>query len=232
MSIRSIVVKPSDLNVKKTNKVKDEKININTSTIRKMLLEKLKQHKKTQKNICLNKESFEDINEPVYGNLKSGNKPTYREWKKNNTLKVLPNKQKEPECNIEVMPINIEPKTEILPTPQCLIESQSPPPKTISSIEKTFKLGKNKKNKTISIFIKGNQTRKQMNDKKNEYKKAKLNTIKNILKTKNLIKFGTTAPSGLLKEIYESSNLCGEIYNKNANTLIHNFNINNDNIIE
>jgi len=83
------------------------------------------------------------------------------------TLKVFPNKQKEPECNIEVMPINIEPKTEILPTPQCLIESQSPPPKTISSIEKTFKLGKIK-NKTISIFIKGNQTRKQMNDKKNE----------------------------------------------------------------
>jgi len=49
MSIRSIVVKPSDLNVKKTNKVKDEKININTSTIRKMLLEKLKQHKKPKK---------------------------------------------------------------------------------------------------------------------------------------------------------------------------------------
>jgi len=73
---------------------------------------------------------------------------------KNNTLKVLPNKQKEPECNIEVMPINIEPKTEILPTPQCLIESQSPPPKTISSIEKTFKLGKNKKTKQLVFLLK------------------------------------------------------------------------------
>jgi len=98
--------------------VKDEKNKYKyVNHTKKMLLEKLKQHKKTQKNICLNKESFEDINEPVYGNLKSGNKPTYREWKKNNTLKVFPNKQKEPECNIEVMPINIEPKTEILPTP-------------------------------------------------------------------------------------------------------------------
>ena len=67
-----------------------------------------------------------------------------------------------------------------------------------------------------------------MDDTKTELKKTKLNTIKNYLKSKNLIKFGTNAPSGLLKEIYESSKLCGEIYNKNANTLIHNYNIKND----
>jgi len=67
--------------------------------------------------------------------------------------------------------------------------------------------------------------------KKTKYKKAKLNTIKNILKLKYLLNLEQRHQSGLLKEIYESSNLCGEIYNKNANTLIHNFNINNDNII-
>jgi hypothetical protein len=95
-------------------------------------------------------------------------------------------------------------------------------------VKKTFKLGKNLKNKTISILIKSNKTRKNIDQLKRELKNTKLNTIKNFLKTKNLIKFGTSSPSGLLKEIYESSKLCGDVYNNNAKTLIHNYNINND----
>ena len=97
-----------------------------------------------------------------------------------------------------------------------------------SEVKKTFHLGKNTKNKSISILIKSNKTRKHVENTKTDLKKTKLNTIKNYLKTKNLIKFGTSAPSGLLKEIYESSKLCGDVYNNNANTLIHNYNINNE----
>lgn len=95
-------------------------------------------------------------------------------------------------------------------------------------IKKTFRLGKNLKNNSINVLIKCNKTRKNVEHMKSELKKTKINTIKNYLKTNNLIKFGTTAPSGLLKEIYESSKLCGEVYNNNANTLIHNYNINNN----
>ena len=95
-------------------------------------------------------------------------------------------------------------------------------------IKKTFHLGKNKKNNTINVLIKCNKTRKKIEHTKSELKKTKLNTIKNYLKTNNLIKFGTTAPSGLLKEIYESSKLCGEVYNNNSNTLLYNYNINNN----
>ena len=95
-------------------------------------------------------------------------------------------------------------------------------------IKKSFHLGKNLKNNSVSILIKCNKTRKKVEEIKTELKKTKLNTIKNYLKSKNLIKFGTSAPSGLLKEIYESSKLCGDIYNNNANTLIHNYNIKND----
>jgi len=95
-------------------------------------------------------------------------------------------------------------------------------------IKKTFHLEKNKKNNTINVLIKCNKTRKNIEHAKSELKKTKLNTIKNYLKTNNLIKFGTTAPSGLLKEIYESSKLCGEVYNNNSNTLLYNYNINNN----
>jgi hypothetical protein len=91
-------------------------------------------------------------------------------------------------------------------------------------VKKTFKLGKNDKTKTISILIKNNKTRKKVEDAKTEHKKKTIPTIKNYLKDKNLIKFGTTAPSKLLREMYETSELCGGVLNQNKDILIHNFN--------
>ena len=55
------------------------------------------------------------------------------------------------------------------------------------------------------------------------YKKTSLTTLKNHLKKHNLIKYGTSAPSELLREIYENSKLCGEIVNENATNIVHNF---------
>jgi hypothetical protein len=91
-------------------------------------------------------------------------------------------------------------------------------------VKKIFKLGKNPKTKTISILIKNNKTRKKVEDTKTEREKKHLATVKNYLKEKNLIKFGSTAPSKLLREMYESSELCGGISNQNKDVLIHNFN--------
>ena len=222
MSIRSIVVKPCDMTIK-TKKMKPEPVHINTSTIRKLLLEKIKQHKKTQKAVDLNKDSYDSKREPSYSNLKGGIKPTFREWKQTLSTPV--------EEIHEFVPV-LSPPVPHAPT------VLSPPVPTVlpvfptPCIQTTFQLGKHKKNKTISILIKGHKSRRQIDDLKGDFKKTKINTIKNILKNKNLIKFGTTAPSGLLREIYESAHLCGDIYNKNANTLLHNFNINKENILE
>jgi hypothetical protein len=43
------------------------------------------------------------------------------------------------------------------------------------------------------------------------------------LKKKNLIKYGSTAPTKLLREVYETSEVCGGISNENKDVLIHNF---------
>jgi len=257
MSIRSISINPSDLSIKskkdkKTKKMTQlsEPITINSTNIRKMLLEKLKQHKKTQKNILLNKDNF-DNKVPNYSNLKNGTKPTFREWKQTNPIPICPNPNPNP-IPICPNPIPICPNPiPICPNPIPICPNPNPicPMNDIPihldkvdvfdmaskdpyiqerEVKKTFKLGKNLKNKTISILIKSNKTRKNIDQLKRELKNTKLNTIKNFLKTKNLIKFGTSSPSGLLKEIYESSKLCGDVYNNNAKTLIHNYNINND----
>jgi hypothetical protein len=257
MSIRSISINPSDLNIK-TKKEKKKKsflsepITINTTNIRKLLLEKLKQHKKTHKNIILNQDTF-DTKPPEYSNLKHGTKPTFRVWQKNintpsdttpsNELCILPyDEQSIQPISIQTMestPATMESTPATMEyTPSPIVQTEpiesmdifnlNEPYTQLREIKKTFHLGKNTKKKTISVLIKSNITRKEVDKTKTELKKTKLNTIKNYLKSKNLIKFGTNAPSGLLKEIYESSKLCGEIYNKNANTLIHNYNINND----
>ena len=282
MSVRCISVNPGDLSVKRVQNRKTkrstqltEPVTINTTNIRKLLLEKLKQHKKTKKNIVLSNSLFGSselqqlpmqqlpmqqpmqqlpmqqlpmqqpmqqlpiqqlpmqqpiqqlpmqqpmqqlpiqqlpiqqlpiqqlpmqapTNEPQYSNLKQGTKPTYKEWI---------------QTNPDTIPFGA---------------SNNNPFIQEREIKKTYNLGKNIKNKTISILIKSNKTRKNVDNTKNELKKTKLNTVKNYLKGQNLIKFGTTAPSGLLKEIYESTQLCGEIYNNNANTLLHNYNINSE----
>lgn len=250
MSKRTISITPQYFNMssKKNKKVKESlsQVNINTSSIRQLLLDKLKEHKKTRKietkitplqektfdESC--KEAKVEVNDEVknevipiqlqnqiqnqyqtqmqpqlqpqlpipiqnnrtdkpYGNLKNGTKPTYKQMNQ-----IEPEKLVEPR---ESIPIILEEK----------------------EVKKTFKLGKNDKTKTISVLIKNNKTRKKVEDEKTEHKKKNMSTIKNYLKEKNLIKFGSTAPSKLLREMFETSELCGGISNENKDVLIHNF---------
>lgn len=252
MSIRTISVKPEYLSLKNKNKRnKTEKktnltepININTNNIRQMLLEKLKKHKKSKKtNISVHNDNFDKLNEPPYGNLKNGSKPTYRQYNINTLSKPLEQQVKtnqiipcvpimESNQNIPCLP-SIESGKILIPNENpiqpVLLQSKEiiqnkPNENNIKRIKKIFTLGKNEKNKTISILINGSKTRKKIIHNREKLKKDKLTTIKNYLKKNNLIKYGTNAPSNLLKELYESSNICGEIYNTNGKTLIHNYN--------
>ena len=56
-----------------------------------------------------------------------------------------------------------------------------------------------------------------------EMKKTKIKTLKSYLKKKNLIQYGTSAPTDLLKEIFICSNLCGGINNTNGSVIIDNY---------
>jgi hypothetical protein len=96
---------------------------------------------------------------------------------------------------------------------------------TIQEIEvkKTFELGRNKKARTVSVLIKNNSTRKKVENERLNYKKTNLSTIKNYLKKQQLIKFGSTAPNQLLRDMYENTKLCCEITNENPQVIVHNF---------
>ena len=136
---------------------------------------------------------------PKFSNLKNGLLPSYKEY-----AKTIPKKSH----------IQVE------------IENKDKEHHVELEIEKKYMCGKNKTKKKIGIFIKNNKLRRENEEKKINLKKKDYKTIKNYLKKNNLIKYGTCAPSNLIREIYESTKLCGDIKNINGELLVHNY-INN-----
>ena len=274
---RTISINPQFLNISKkkmkalkpdTTTASDE-VKLNTTNIRQLLLERLRQHKKkknqkTQKfpvqlntmdeqikletieqhipltkfnsskpkiDVCpdnfdsiINKlpdSSIQSHIEKPYGNLKNGTKPTFKSWtqKEPGTTTTNGPIMSGPIMSGPVICEPVTPDTDVcyFPEPvECpMIEEKE--------IKKTFNIGKNKKENAVSILIKNNRTRKKIESDKIALKKTSLSTLKNFLKKQNLIKFGSTAPSQLLREIYENTKLCGDIINENPQNILHNF---------
>lgn len=91
------------------------------------------------------------------------------------------------------------------------------------NISKKMIVGLNKTKKKVGIFLKNNKMKQDIENSIIEMKKTKLKTLKSYLKKKNLIQYGSSAPTDLLKEIYISSNLCGGINNINGSVIIDNY---------
>ena len=83
-------------------------------------------------------------------------------------------------------------------------------------------MGRSKIKRTIGILIKNNATRKRIVDAQKELKMHSIPDIKHYLREHNLIKIGNDAPNDILRKLYETTILSGDITNVNTNTIIHN----------
>jgi hypothetical protein len=90
------------------------------------------------------------------------------------------------------------------------------------TITKKFKLGKQAGN-VVGVWIKNNDTRKNIQKEQGLLKSKQLGEVKKYLVEKNLIKIGSTAPPGVIRNIYEASMLSGEVENIGKGVGLHNF---------
>jgi hypothetical protein len=91
------------------------------------------------------------------------------------------------------------------------------------TVRRKFTLGKSDKLKRVSVLIKNRQTRKNIINTQKELKKTHITDIKKYLREHGIIKVGSTCPPDILRKIFESAVLSGDITNINRETLLHNF---------
>jgi uncharacterized membrane-anchored protein len=78
------------------------------------------------------------------------------------------------------------------------------------------------------VLIKDRDTRKRILHAQKELKKKPLNDVKKYLREHGLIKVGSNSPNDVIRKMYESSMLTGDIMNNNKDILLHNFTKTND----
>lgn len=88
-------------------------------------------------------------------------------------------------------------------------------------IKKHRTLGKYKGK--IGILVKGFDVRRQIEHECSILKNTPITTIKEFLLNRGLIKVGSSAPDFILREMYESCFLSGDINNLNGSNLLHNY---------
>lgn len=93
---------------------------------------------------------------------------------------------------------------------------------TKKTIKRKYLLGRSQSKQTVSVLIKDKGTRKKIINAQKDLKRKNINDIKVYLKEHNLIKIGSNAPNDVIRKLYETAMLAGEITNNNSDTLIHN----------
>jgi hypothetical protein len=94
--------------------------------------------------------------------------------------------------------------------------------RTKQTITRKFTLGKSKQGTHIGVLLKDKKTRKKVLMAQKEMKKTDINDIKKYLHTRGLVRVGSTAPSDILRKMYEDTMLAGEISNTQGDILLHN----------
>lgn len=96
------------------------------------------------------------------------------------------------------------------------------PKRTKKTTTKKYKLGKQPANRKVGVLIKDRQTRKKILEAQKAIRRKSLVEVKNYLHERGLIKYGSKAPNDVLRKIYESSMLTGEINNQDSDVLAYN----------
>jgi hypothetical protein len=92
------------------------------------------------------------------------------------------------------------------------------------TLRRTYRVGKSKHYPRVGVLVSNKTLRKQITTKAQLLKQVPMEEVKKTLIKKGLIKVGSTAPTDVLRKMYESVSLvCGDIQNHNPDNLLYNY---------
>jgi hypothetical protein len=184
---------------------------------------------------------------PVYGCLKNGTLPTYRNYmnvtQKNTApihlpkIKELDVAAKLESVKAEIMEQKINDSMnrihEIKQTTEKLQQlkmgGQPKKLKQKKTIRRTYKIGKSKVLPKVSVLVSNRTLRNNISTQSQSLKQIPIDEVKKYLMKRGFIKVGSTSPNDVLRKMYESAVLiCGEVQNHNPDNLLYNFLNNNE----
>jgi hypothetical protein len=186
-----------------------------------------------------------------YGCLRGGNKPTYRTYHRgqivqsqsespdshNTTVKkplfsgiaVSPDENMDPmiqerQRKLREIQENFQTQTQLTQQSDSIIEPLVQMKNKIKqTITKKYKLGKTPGSNVVGVLIKNSDTRRRIQEEHGVLRRESIVEIRKYLHDHGLIKVGSDAPPDVLRNIYESAKMTGEISNTNKHVMLHNF---------
>jgi len=169
--------------------------------------------------------------DPPYGCLKGGNKPTFRQY--NKTLKknkedIKNEYSKKPLFNLNSTYFTNDEKFETRKNKLEHIKDKFKTDNTkkkhkIQTRRRRRKITLGKIGRRVGVLVKNKRTRRIVKNEVNVLKKKTINEIKEYLRKHNLLKIGSNAPEHVIRTLYESAYLSGDVNNKNSDILLHNW---------
>jgi hypothetical protein len=174
-----------------------------------------------------------------YGCLRNGNKPTYRTYHRNRgghhntTVRAEPSNSSIVAHEVDVDPMIQERQRKLREIQENFQKSNTtiiadPEPTQIKNkikqtITKKYKLGKTPGSNVVGVLIKNSDTRRRIQEEHGVLQRESIVDIRKYLHDHGLVKVGSDAPPDVLRNIYESAKMTGEISNTNKHVLLHNF---------
>jgi hypothetical protein len=167
--------------------------------------------------------------QPEYGCLKNGNLPTLRSLH-NRTMKNLPMAQAQPINPVVGSLKSHEEKMEIMrKLHQQKKDAEKPKPQIVQRkvkklLRRTFNVGKDKHRPKVGVLLPNRTIRNNVTNKSFMIKQKPIGEIRKFLIQQGFIKVGSTAPTDVLRKIYESvAMIDGDVKNHNPDNLLYNF---------